>query len=401
MTSRRDQTTSFIRDAAVRELVENGHALLTMESVARRSFSSVGSVYARYPDRSHLLADVLGASVMPVLRSLDDHGPGGLDALMRRVFSDASLAAALHALVEISMASRMDPSLRGGSLDGIHMLRRAFPLRSSDPALEEGIRTQLTATVLGHFVMTGAGCAVPPLGPDIASLVAVLSADGGDDDPDARNMEGPAAAAAPRVALPAAPPERERDGIARTLTDETAHALAESGLAGARLRDIAQRAGVTTGAVYRRYGSKNELVNDVLVRELNNDKYGWTGEFVEALVSDPSRFRAAQSMARAVRKVIDDPLRLLAGIEIMQAARTDPTVRHTVATQVHDAAHARTRMMEELVAAGVARDRVNPRLVGWLMQITPAGNRVLAMMGIEIDEDVLTRTLQAYLRAVA
>lgn len=396
MTPRRDQTTSFIRDATVRELVERGHALLTMESVAQRSYSSVGSVYARHPNRSHLLLDVLESTVLPSVRGLLDHGPGNLDTVLRRIFMDTTLATNLHALVEISLASRLDPALRGGSTEGIILLHDSFQIDGPDAELVEGIRWQLTAVVLGYFVMTGAGCSVPPLWADLTGLVELML----HDDPRTERARNPAPTEL-NVEMPAAPPERSRDGISEELTEQAALALAESGLVGARLRDIARRAGVTTGAVYRRYGSKNELVHDVLVRELNNDKYGWTRGFLESLVQDPSCLLAARSLAQAVKKVIDDPLRLLAGIELTQAARADETVRQTISTQVHVAAHARTRMMEELVVAGIARGDVSPHLVGWLMQITPAGDRVLAMMGMGIDETLLTRTLQAYLRAVA
>lgn len=395
MTSRRDQTTSFIRDAVVRELVERGHSLLTMESVARRSYSSIGSVYSRFANRSALLDDVLQSVILPTVRDLADHGPGNLETVLTRMLGDPTVSSHLHALVEISLASRLDPVLHDGAVEGIRLLHESFSLDGDDQVLTDGITWQLTSVVLGYFIMTGSGCSIPPLGADLAALVdSMMTAIDQPTRAETARLSGL------NVPLPPTPPTRERDQISHALADHAAETLAESGLGGAKLRDIARRSGVTTGAVYRRYESKHALVNDVLLRELNEDKYKWTMEFLESLARDPSAYSAAQVMTREVLTLMNDKLRLLAGIEITQAARVDENVRNTIATQVHNAARARARMFEDLVEAGIARDDISPQLVGWLIQIAPAGDRVLTMMGMDLDEQVLTRTMQAFVRTV-
>ena len=393
MVDRYAQTTSIIRDAAVRELVERGHSLFTMESVAKRSYSSVGSVYARFPNRAALLAEVLSEKVLPSLRELGDHGPRGTEALLRQIFGDPTLGAHLHSLVEIALASRVHETLTEGVCEALNHLYRSFHLNGGDSILMEGLRHDLTSVVLGHFVLVGAGCSVPPLSADLASVVELMLS--------GREMsnEVPTQSLPARVTIsPPSATATPRDEISNALIDATGRALVESGFEGTHLRDIAKDAGVSTGAVYRRYKSKSELLNDGLVREINDDKNGWTGQFIEALIEEPSGLRAAEMMAKRIKSAVEDPVRLIAGIEILQAARADDLVRQTIATQVHAAATDRGRMLDELVGAGVVKDKVSSSLFGWLPQLRPAGERLLVMMGFKTDDHVLVHTLRAYLR---
>lgn len=393
MADRYDQTTSIIRDAAVRELVERGHSLFTMESVAKRSYSSVGSVYARFSNRTELLSDILHSKVLPSLRELRDHGPAGTEALLRQVFGDPSLGANLHSLVEIALASRVHADLVDGVREGLGLIHDSFHLSGDDQTLVKGLRHDLTAVVLGFFVLVGAGCSVPPLSADLAHVVELMLS--GEPPVDTTVLR---ALPARVIIEPPVVVEPQRDQVANALIDATGEVLAESGLEGAHLRDIAKRAGVSTGALYRRYRSKSELLNDGLVREMNNDKNGWTGQFIEALLAEPTGRQAAEMMASKIKASVEDPVRLLAGIEILQAARADELMRQTIATQVHAAANDRSRMLEELVGAGIVHDNVSPSLFGWLPQIRPAGERLLVMMGLKSDDRVLVHSLQAYLR---
>ena len=52
------------------------------------------------------------------------------------------------------------------------------------------------------------------------------------------------------------------------IEDSAIHFFATQGLAGTTIRDIAERAGVTDGALYRHYSGKNEMARRLFAREV-------------------------------------------------------------------------------------------------------------------------------------
>lgn len=54
------------------------------------------------------------------------------------------------------------------------------------------------------------------------------------------------------------------DDIRRALVDAAAEVFAEEGYSGARVQSIAERAGLTTGAIYNRFSGKSELLLEAL-----------------------------------------------------------------------------------------------------------------------------------------
>lgn len=403
MTTRREQTTHFIRDAAGRELIDRGHAALTMEGIARRSYVSVGSVYARYPNKSAVLHDIAENQVAPSLDWIgdveNDDGVGEIDlgAMLRAVTADHGVDAAVHCLVELALASRHDSSL----VDPVHRLVARFSalprLDHPDDSLRAGMRWFVLATVVGKYVLTGAGCTIPPVWMSFARFIdGLLTADGRVDRAGRTGVDP----ARVEVSVPASPEPRVDDDLAESLAGATREELAKSGLIGANLSTIARRSGVTTGAVYRRYRSKGELVNDTVVRELDQSRYGWTAEFVSSLVAPGSARSAGDVLAAQLSTVLADESWVLTTLEMLAAARIDPDVRETLSTQVHNAASARARMFEDLRDLGVLHDEIDPHLLGWLIQLVPAGGRVLSAVGIPIDEVHLRRSINAVVDAI-
>jgi AcrR family transcriptional regulator len=74
--------------------------------------------------------------------------------------------------------------------------------------------------------------------------------------------------------------------------------LAEQGAESLSTRRVSAQAGVTTGAIYRRYDGKGALLADVLLVALAPDRYEWTWELVAALASDDP-YRAAADVMTA------------------------------------------------------------------------------------------------------
>lgn len=388
MGNRRNQTTEFIRDAALSELVRVGHSALTMDSIARASYSSIGSVYARYTGRSALFADLLETRVAPVLDRLSE-GPGSLESRLAAVLADDGIGTVVRALTELALAGRHDDAIRDDA--------RSLVLRLVDMVAEnedEGIRWLVAAVVLGRQFLVGAGCDVPPIATDLARFVRTMSERIGTPHR-AATLSTP-----PEPLIPASPEPKAGDELSESLARATARALAEKGVTGANLKEIAADSGVTTGAVYRRYGSKNELVRDTVVRELSPRRYEWTERFVAAFAGtiDDS---PGDILADQVLTLLSDRERALATLEMIHAARVDTAVREMLTAQFHAAAAARTAMFAQFVVAGAVSESVNPVLMGWLIQTAPAGGRILVSLDVTLPDESLRRGLRSVVSALA
>lgn len=386
--SRHAHTTNFIRDAVIGELVDHGHAALTMESIARRSFSSIGSVYARYPNRICAMQDVLEHCIIPSLAPGDGHGADG--TVLGWALCDDWVMTHLRALVEIALCSRHEPSLEPAASTLLQFVRTRVPTVASDPAVDAGLRWLTGSVLLGHAVLTGIGCRLPEMDEPLDRLVrgAALT-----DDMRTVTAHHPARVTASR---PPSPAPSRTDDIATALTIAAAAELAEQGASRARLRSIAGRVGATTGALYRRFGSKNELVKEALVRELGPDRYEWTEQLEESVAGGSRSPSPGDVLADQMFLLLGDRTKLLATLEMIHAARNDADVRRTLVTQVESAAGLRAEFFR--TAAGGTPD-IPAELMGWVIQLAPAGARVLVALGDTPDESAVRSALRGVVRA--
>jgi AcrR family transcriptional regulator len=82
-----------------------------------------------------------------------------------------------------------------------------------------------------------------------------------------------------------AAPERESDELRARLIRAAAAVFAREGYAGTKIMDIVREAGVSTGTVYGRFRSKNELLRDDEVADALADAYERWRAGVEPLVA--------------------------------------------------------------------------------------------------------------------
>lgn len=382
--SRQDHTTRFIREAVIDELVQVGHAALTMESLARRSYSSIGSVYARYPNRVAAMRDVLDSCVLPVLAESPPL-PGA--NIYEWAATDPLVMRHLRALVEIALCSRFEPALAPAGPALRSVVAAGVP---SDGIIDAGLDWLVGAVLVGHVVLSGAGCTVPDLVHDLGVLVDRATRCSDRDVAAVRGVEAP---------IPSSPTPRADDAVAAKLVDSTTEELASAGASRANMRRIASRSGVTTGAVYRRYGSKNELVRDALVHELQPSRYTWTEALVNAVTGSDESSTPGDILADQIFSLLSDRTRTLATLEMIHAARTDDTVRRTLVAQVEDAAAARTALFASIPRPHEADHAVSPGLMGWVIQLAPTGARVLVALGDEPDEAEVRAALRSVMQA--
>jgi AcrR family transcriptional regulator len=157
------------------------------------------------------------------------------------------------------------------------------------------------------------------------------------------STRAPGSGAHPQVGRSRAPIGRPREARAdRAILAAALELIAERGVHGLRMDDVAERAGVGKAAIYRRYRSKEELVRatvGAMVSEIAIPDSGTTREDLLALMRD----------AVAVYR---DPVRGGAMPSLIGAMREDPELARAIR---EDVVAARRGALREVLARGVAR----------------------------------------------
>lgn len=138
-----------------------------------------------------------------------------------------------------------------------------------------------------------------------------------------------------------------RDEVRDRLLEAAARVFARKGYEGTKILDIVQEAGLSTGAIYGRFSSKNDLLREAVVGRAPS----------AARLSDHHGARVADLIARTAVIPVgplsdDEAVRLEASV----AARRHPEVAAALA----DAQAALRRQVQPLVDAAVADGTVEP-----------------------------------------
>ncbi len=153
-------------------------------------------------------------------------------------------------------------------------------------------------------------------------------------------------------------------GVARTGADETSHRLveaasavfAERGYDGAKVAEIARRAGLTTGAIYSRFSGKAELLCAAIEASAPDEFDVLFAEHAfEGRAKDLLRTVGAHLVHRRA-----EPVQAML-LEAFVAARRDPEVARLLRAQFDE----RRRRLAELIDIGKANGFVDPRLDTW------------------------------------
>ena len=156
------------------------------------------------------------------------------------------------------------------------------------------------------------------------------------------------------------------------LIEAAIHTLAEAGYAGTSLGAVAERAGLTTGAVQRRFGTKAALLAAVY-DELLDRAMRSLATPVKARGSDP-----AERLVRGVWASLDGPV-FEASLELERAARSDAELRGAIF-------RSRTAASER-VAASVAEAFGSDVSDDWFRAVTTTV--VLALRGLAATRALL------------
>lgn len=358
-----------------------------MDAVARRSFYSPGALYERWPDRGDLLADI-GREVQSELRGALDDLPDAPTAFAWAL-NDGRDVLALAG--EILIAGHSMPPVRDIAIETWGTLREGL-----ERVLPRGMAWYTASIAIGGALLDAIGLPGPT---NRTGWVAWLT-DACEVEIEQRHLPR-AASTAPRVDVPEVPAPLRSDPTAQALIQAAQTLLAERGAEGISTRRVSAAAGVTTGAIYRRYDGKAALLSDVLLAELAPDRYAWTSELVRALATDDPYWAAADAMTAQMLAAARDEVSQRVLLQIGVAARNDEALRDQVQERVLVAHRARAGMFARLQEVGLMRDDVDPAVFAWGFQTEPVGVRVTLPLGIPIDEEAAAISMRAILTAAA
>ncbi|WP_232303814.1 TetR/AcrR family transcriptional regulator [Pseudofrankia sp. DC12] len=183
-------------------------------------------------------------------------------------------------------------------------------------------------------------------------------------------------------------PEATRDRLLAAAVD----LFAERGYDRVRVRDIAQRAGVTTGAIYAHYPDMASLLADAAGRAVDHA--------VEAVAHvghgevGPALLATVTTTAAGGRRLSREQALLL---EAMVAARREPTLRKALGEVLRDRLEVLRGAVAQAREDGELRADLAPDAVAWFLYLAPIGlltGRAAGIPGPDLDE------LRAVLEAV-
>ena len=386
MQGEHDPTTRELMAAARAELLAVGQAAFTMDAVAKRAYYSPGAIYQRWPDRVSLLCDVgreIQTELGDALTRLDD----AEGAITFALVDGRSL---LQGASEVLIAGHTGTDIRGVALDIWSTLRDGF-----ERLLPPGMAWYISLVGLGDAMLASIGIPAPrPVDPRIRWLVDAC-------DVEVMGLHVPRTGAHADTDIPSVPRPARSDPTTLALIQAAQSLLAEQGAESLSTRRVSAQAGVTTGAIYRRYDGKGALLADVLLVALAPDRYEWTWDLVKALASDDPYWAAADVMTGQLITASRNEAEQRVLLQIGVAARTDAALRAQVQERVRVASDARCAMFDHLVQAGVMRADVAPAILAWGFQSEPVGLRAIVPLGIPVDEEAATSSMRAVLTAAA
>ena len=391
-SDRRAHTTGLIRAGALAEFSEVGPRALNLQQVAQRSFVSVGAVYERWPNREACVTDVV-TSELPVamtaaMEPFLDHAVS-LAQAVRWSLTDEQQLAHMRFAAECVFAARDDAALRPIVIESIREFSQAV-LARTDPVFGVGdLCWWIGATWVGYGLLKTSGCPIPDSLIDVITIVVTQM---GHLSPEqARSIES-------MVGDVVFAPQRDanRDSSSEAIVDAARAIITERGVDEANLRAIAQAAGLTTGALYRRFTGRSEVLVKALLASLPSERYAWTAPMLATLEAEGFD-GAAEYLASLCERVWTDEVSANTLLEFSVAAHTDANVLAAIFTEMQRVTASRTELFTALADAGVFRRDVPPEGTAWLFQIPPVGMRLLGAIGMTPAFDDLVELLEAYL----
>lgn len=393
-SGRREHTTELIRAAARDEFVEVGPRALSLNSVSKRAFVSVGSVYERWSDKDTCVVDTVHAYLPPAVEELSRPWLTQDVPLSRASVDPLTSEQGLQTLrlvAECVFAARDDEILVAFVDEQLGSLTGAITSRALAERANGGTAWWIVSTWLGYSLLHTSGSRIPATFTDtMARMVAGIGTYV------ASAPQADAAVAVPTSGATASSPDASKDETAAALVDAARQVIAEQGIDEADTRTIAGQAGLTTGAIYRRFQGRSQILTQALLMELPPERYAWTEPFTAALAAKGLE-GAGDFLAGLTKRIWEDAMSARMLLEFTVLAHTDTTVLAAILSEIDKVARDRTELFHNLITAGIIRQDLDPEVLAWMLQIPPIGMRLLASIGIIPDDRDLALLMRAYL----
>jgi AcrR family transcriptional regulator len=258
----------LLLDAALAEIDESGVDRLRMASVAQRVGLTTGALYSRYESAAELAADVWTQRIRDghraflegALRALVDDEAAGLEAVLAELRAPSTET---WVALELLLAARRTDELEEVVIDDLGSWMEAWGAGTdADPRRRAQVLITL-GTIWGVLLHVIPGREELDWAPVLARLGWSF-------------RQPPAEPAGELLPDPVGAVRAVTDDAGqRVLVESVAAVVARVGLDRATASRIARRAGVTPGAIYARYDTKEHLVESavdiMLARRLEDD----------------------------------------------------------------------------------------------------------------------------------
>lgn len=173
------------------------------------------------------------------------------------------------------------------------------------------------------------------------------------------------------------PNQASADQIRAALVDAAAEVFAEEGYSGARVQSIAERADLTTGAIYNRFSGKSELLLEALDRHTN------------ALLADLAEAElGATDILRTIGvALLDDesPASALL-LESFVAARRETDIAERLRPRLADERARLAKLVDAEKADGVIGADIDTAALVTFCQSVGLGMRMLSVIDTEMPD---------------
>jgi TetR/AcrR family transcriptional regulator, transcriptional repressor of aconitase len=156
------------------------------------------------------------------------------------------------------------------------------------------------------------------------------------------------------------------------------HCFAEHGYEGATVVRLEEAIGLSRGAIFNYFPSKEDLFLELAVRDSRRMSDIWINEGLEAIV----------------REVVElDPAWLAVYLELFRRVRTDPEFCRRIEERQKAVAPANRERIEEAQRDGEFRDDIGPKEIGTFVNLVLNGLALMRAGGEELPSTNLVLTL--------
>jgi AcrR family transcriptional regulator len=154
--------------------------------------------------------------------------------------------------------------------------------------------------------------------------------------------------------------------------------FAQNGYEGATVAKLEREIGLSRGAIFNYFPSKEDLFIELAVRDSRRMSEIWINEGLEAIV----------------REVVElDPAWLAVYLELFRRTRTDPEFCRKIEERQKAVAPANRQRIEEAQREGEFRDDIEPKELGTFVNLVLNGLALMRAGGEELPSTALVLTL--------